>query len=179
MKKLIMVTGMKRSASTWMYNTARLAYELEGMLVHGAFVDAINRPAANLADVVVIKTHEFVAPLASLADHILFSLRDEEGQRESMRRFGLQEDLEHHMVALFDHALRWNREADSIFQFEWIMRDKLRATREVLDVLGLNTDHAQDVHEAVEALQPPAEGRHPVTLLHAGHRTGAFNDLGK
>lgn len=185
MPKLILITGIKRSGSTWMYNVVRELYRMGGYKVYGAFVDEIDRERAKAADVVVIKTHPYVHPLAGLADLILYSYRSVEGIKASLRKMGLEDDATVHWDGMLRQANLWSDVADYHMRFDDMMSDKEAEVQRIIDLLSPQIAPSPSicrvVVDAVERMRESAvPGTHdPETLLHQGHQTGAFKELGK
>ena len=57
MRKLILIAGMKRSGSTWMYNAVRLMLKDAGKDVYGCWIDDYDE--SNTAEFHVVKTHKW------------------------------------------------------------------------------------------------------------------------
>ncbi|NNM28979.1 MAG: hypothetical protein HKO57_05620 [Akkermansiaceae bacterium] len=171
--RVILTWGTPRSASTLVYNLARLALEQSGTpdLVLAWEGDLHqHRRGQNY----LIKTHDPHPMLLAAADTIIFSYRDpRDAMVSGQRKFGTPPSLK---------LARWHADlcgrglprADLVLRFEDFASDPTAAAAEVLKTL----DFDMDPQELVAALpashveERPAIGHDPVTLLHGGHRTG-------
>jgi len=161
MGSLIVVAGMKRSGTTWIFNVVRLA--MPGYLICR---DYHNVPAGD----VILKTHWWTPALRGRARLVFSSWRDPEEVRESLIRFTGEEPP---MSKLLKHYRRWDEEANFRMDYRDLIGDPVGVVAEILDVLGSDRNPGAVAAE-VAALEPPVSGVDPTTLYHAGHFTGVF-----
>lgn len=176
----VIVAGMHRSGTTWLFNTVRLAALESGRTLASGFGREIT--GDETADIVVWKTHHYRRPRGAT---VLQMYRDLRGVAASAVRRGLVDEagaLGYVTQAEATEDRPYRNVADLRLQYETMMRDKVLATARVLETLELVVD-PQAVHEAVEALEIPETGMDPETHLHANHVTsgevGDWRPLGR
>jgi hypothetical protein len=174
--EMIVVAGMPRSASTWLYNVARLSLAAEGDLAHGWIEDAVPLRRHGQSTLLV-KTHGFEGPLARSADVILYSFRDVRDVVASVDRvWGRPPTMAMVHNFLYDDR-RWRRRAHLNIRYEDMIRDQTGTAARVMGRLGMPEGDAARIVERVGMLRPPdraaiGSGRHSLeTLLHPGHIT--------
>jgi hypothetical protein len=178
MPQLIVIAGMHRSGSTWLYNVARIACINAGKLTYGDFVNSYREWAdLTVADVHVIKTHLFIPELCDRADVVLNTVRDIRDAVASMVRRGLipntvddAAECARNLIEA-EHA-PWRRWTNLELRYEDIVRDRTAAAARVLAVIGLSHVDAAEVVRDVEKLNLRVLRAHDrVSQLHPDHIT--------
>lgn len=155
--RLIVVAGLKRSGTTWMFNVVRLALpEFQTTSNHDI-------PPGD----VILKTHWWNKKLAEHASLIFSSWRDPKEVRESLIRF---EGGEPAMGRILNHYEHWDEQAHYRMKYEDLLTNPREVVAEILSVLGSDADH-DDILTRVSSIQPPEIGIDWETLYHAGHFT--------
>lgn len=164
----VVVAGMHRSGTTWLFNTVREGVQASGLTLHSGFGSEVDW--GDPADVVVQKLHRGAVPEGAV---VVMMKRDLRGVAASAMRMGLvdEDDVISYLRTCVEQEDKPFRPLASLrMAYEDMMADKVAATARVLRVLGLDAD-ARDVHRRVEGLRIPDEGHDPETQLHAGHVT--------
>ncbi len=179
----VVCAGMRRSGSTWLYNTVRLLCALQGP-TRGRFEDTwqINDDGKPIeAD--IVKVHRFAESWLFGADKVLLTYRDLRDVVASAIRRGLIANApipatQYLLKAVVSEYDRWEPYADLALAYADIMKDKVAATAKVAAVLNISTDPSV-VAAMVEALPLPTQGKEDIEiLLHPKHftdgRVGSF-----
>ena len=174
MRKLILIAGMKRSGSTWMYNAVRLMLKDAGKDVYGSWIDDYDE--SNTAEFHVVKTHKWDKDLAEKADIVFTSRRDLIEVIDSMKRFGIWKGNDDFVEMLIDYQL-WYRCADYSMEYESIGWEGAiyDIEAELFDAFSIDCINIQDVIDEIDRLQPPEHDNvnyyDTITLLHPNHIT--------
>jgi len=170
----IVIAGIYRSGSTWLYNAVRLLMKSEGYNVKGYFKGWGIDPNY---DVHIIKTHAFYKDLASEADFVITSYRNHKAIALSMKRQkerGVHEDFvnatKHKDLDKFLRwLLEWNMYACYMMEYEKFTRNPRKIIKDLYKVLECKKANIDDVYNQVMALTSPEEGYNEVTLLTETH----------
>lgn len=167
MSRLIVSAGLHRSGSTWLYNVLRIA---AGPDSYACFRDQYD--PSNPARIHIVKAHTWNGGLANAAQRVVMSYRDLRSIAASAVLRGLSENR--NAAAYIDRIIErewpWSKVAHCLVQYEHAMRDPIPQIARALKAARLEAD-AEDVFRKVTELEPPTEGRDPVSLLHANHFT--------
>lgn len=170
----VLVAGVPRSGSTWLFNAARLSLQRAGLAPHAAWV-ADYRPE-DPAPVHLVKAHRD-AEVAFQPDKILTTRRPTEACLASLIRMG--------WLSPTPEAIRRSWETHRALQSFWQARSHLeipyeqivKAPELALEALGrvleieLSCADRAEVAQALAALRAPEGDRYdPETLLHPRHR---------
>ncbi len=175
---IVLVIGNFRSASTWLYNCARLLLPQDGLYCGPLkesmriFLEASRAPNA------VLKTHTYMEQAARKADVILTCHRHPYGMyesagivREGKWNHGREYWIRYSIEQYLNHV---RREADLDLEYETIVKDQLKAISLVAHhIVGHGVVDVPAIKKQLDNLPRPESGtkHHPVTLLHPGHRT--------
>jgi len=177
MAKLIIIAGIKRSGSTWVYNAVRLCLEHAGYSVHIAGDGQYYQKDCK-ADYQIIKVHPFHQWMADEADFVFTSDRDDDGIRASWQKFDGRM-LSDGLLEKWNRWLRsWNEYScremcyedfiedgpfDEVFTIWWHLFPKRRDEADTT---------ASKVVNKLNAIKPPTDKDYdPVTLLFSNHIT--------
>lgn len=174
--KLILVTGMPRSGSTWQYNVIRLALKEGGYKVH-ILNTSCGTPLTE-ADYCILSVHKYnfilykTARYVSKAYKIFTSVREFKGIRKSLERIGSKYKkggIRHS----FKEWVNWAICADYIMSYTDMIGSKLNIVKTIIKELELDVN-PQLILKKVEKLRPPKSGKFsekfdPLTLLHPNH----------
>ena len=175
--ELILAAGMPRSASTWLYNAARLLLcsspDIAEKMSCGWVGDLRRIPKKQ---VLLIKLHEFDPGLLAHASKIIYSNRDiKEALESSQRKFG---DAPNPRRAATFAQLdeQWTHVADYVMNFESMLANKENILEHLSKALDVTDYDAQAILKEMENLSyasegPKNENYHEVNLFHQGHRT--------
>ena len=179
----VVCAGPMRSGSAWLYNTVRLALADRGPVY--ACPDHLYDPE-DPRPFHVVKVHAFNARLCTQSERILTTRRDLRDVAASALRVGLVKG-EFGVVGLVAQVVAahraWGEHSAEEIVFEHMMRDKVGATRRVMEALfaGQGAEAGEvdcaALSCAVEALEAPVTtgadtAFDPLTLMVPGHITG-------
>ncbi|USN99887.1 MAG: hypothetical protein H6810_04270 [Phycisphaeraceae bacterium] len=179
---LVVVAGMNRSGSTWVYNAARFLMTHWGLRpAYAGWIHDIDLPDKLLLGPALIKVHEYHHDLALRADLVLTSHRDLRDVVASMaRKFGVRPDIE---LATFilDEYLKWAVHAAYDLRYESLLEDAQRELARLASVMRprgkpLDCRMLERITEELADLpnrpvHPGSSGADTVTLMHPGHVT--------
>lgn len=162
---IVVIAGIKRSASTAMWNICRIALKRGGYkpVLHGQNYDP-RVTEGNEVD--LVKIHPFDKQIAFNADHIFVTDRCDEDIIESLDRMWDGGDP-WRLSGLRGNLAKWMLWTTPKHYF-YYQKSIGGWSNRVINILNLDAD-PQAVKDEVDALEPPEEGQDPVTKLFAGH----------
>lgn len=171
----VLVPGMPRSASTWLYNAARLlvSQHVEQDFSCGWIGDIKKIPQRQH---MVIKTHAYNPAMVEWSTFILYSYRDIRDAVASMaRKFGRKPSIEFadNLVATF-HL--WSQAADFVMPYDAIKGDQTTVINSIGEALGIQGFDPEQIVKDLAALSYDSEGPknaayNELNLFHQGHIT--------
>lgn len=176
--RIILIAGVPRSGSTWLYNVARMLLERVGP-VHGYWIDDYREagsPPTPDDGTLLIKLHEFEQPLADAADVVLTSRRDLVEIAASADRLGWAK-TDDELTAFIDGVV-WKHEAwraVSAYElaFERLARDAESEVLAIAEIIGVQITPADAEAIARQVASQRFDGDKgtydPRTLLHPRH----------
>lgn len=181
---LILAAGMPRSASTWLYNAARL-------LLCSSPETARNFSCGWVGDLrtipkkrsMLIKLHEFDSGLVTQSTKILYSSRDiQKALASSQRKFGNAPTQERANYFARQEE-QWTEVADFVMRYETMLSNKTDVIERLAQTLSVQDYDSKAITRELEQLDYTSEGPknrtyHKVNLFHRGHRTSVIADLG-
>lgn len=170
---LIMISGIKRSASTAQWNLVRLALEMARyeVLPRGHSFDLQELNSLNDNEVILCKRHPFHKAMAKAADHIFLTDRPDEEIIASLNRMwdsGSQERVDRMRKDL----KAWKEYSDiPVFWYEDFVLNEMNWIAGVVYYLDLDfsIDKVIELLEKFEAIEPPEDEYDPITLLFPDH----------
>lgn len=180
--RTIVIGGMYRSASTYVFNCARVLAIHAGREVWGGSREAFMSTTGHEADVYLVKTHPYMEALAEYADDILLSYRPPAQAWRSLNRFNEakgNEKIEWQRTRIWTEWLgQWKQHDACRYVLEWddFAEDDgpWNALKNIAHVLGFDHINLVKVMKHLRSdLAPPAEGQDPDTLVFADHYTSA------
>lgn len=170
--KIILVTGVRRTGSTWQYNVIRLALIEAGYNVFG---NGDYDPNIDV-DYYIVKIHGYDEELKEKAWKIFTTVREFEGIKKSLKRMGWEKSDENIMKYITEWGLWW-RYCCHITNFKHIGLIEFTEIGNIIRELGIDKDVDQEVvYQKLQELKPPKEGEyaktggyHTTTLLHPNH----------
>lgn len=170
MSKLIVIAGIKRSGSTWMYNAVRLILKHAGYTVHIAGDGQYYQPDCK-ADYQIVKKHPYDPKLAAAADYVFTSDRDDEGIRASWERFSGERLTDEKLATWRDWLKAWQKHTCCDVFFTAILQAPLCPVVGLMDALAVDSD-LRVISNELEAIRPPTDKDYdPETLLFRNHIT--------
>jgi hypothetical protein len=179
-RKVIIVAGISRSGSTWLYNAARLLLTAAGQTPYAAWIRDLD--PQDETPVRLIKAHT-PAEVTFLFDIVLTTHRPFEDCLASLVRIGwLKPEAEairkRYAVqkSLYDY---WAAKSALELPYAQIIGEPETALARLAAALDLPADPARDHEVAAQlaAMQAPEGGSYdPKTLLHPRHRAATEHD---
>lgn len=176
-KTLILVTGMPRSGSTWLYNAARILIENTPSMANqfgcGWIGDWEKLPKKKI---MLIKTHDYDHELVGYSRYILYSYRDlRDAMASAYRKFELVPSME---VAdrFIDDDRRWIEVSSYAMHYETMLHNKEEIIKKLISVLKLSDTDPAKVIADIQLLHYGSTGEknidHNMTnLFHENHAT--------
>ncbi len=179
-KKTVLVAGMYRSGSTWLYNAVRLICEAaQPGATYTCWVDDFQIDAAQTAENIVVKLHDPDELLASAAWRTFTSHRDLRDVAASALDMGVVGDTSSVMNYLA-RAVRdynfWRMRSQLDADYETVANEPERVLRRIAVLLDLEINRKQliaiiDTLDHLQVLPEAACDYHDrITLLHPTHR---------
>lgn len=176
--RTVVVAGVHRSGSTWVYNAARLLLGQSGQRVYACWQADYQPQDHTEADVHLVKVHH-PDELRFPYDLILTTNRDIIERLASLIRMGWlkQEPADVRSIKVLQEKLYafWSRRSDLEIGFEKIRNQPERALQEIAALLEIpcTIKLAETLVAQLEALEQPKAGapHDPLTQLHPGHRS--------
>lgn len=158
MEKIIVIAGIKRSGSTWMFNVVRLMCDLMEW------------------EVTIIKEHNWKPDLAKTANHVFTSRRIKKDIKKSLTKFysSLPKDApakrgDYNVEQMLITLEEWNVYSEYCMEFEDV--GTLKALEHIGDALGF-TGNTEKLLYHVNAIKPPTDKSYdPETYLFSNHIT--------
>ena len=173
--RLLLVAGMPRSGSTWLYNVIRLALEdvIAGAQIWSGWTEDLDRASGERTK--LVKLHDFDEILAAEADIIIYSYRDiRDVIASSYRMWGTAPTVEHaqSLVSQFQH---WYDRCNVLIRYDELIARPLQIVTRVTAALGIHPDPAKIVERLrpLSSLPPESatDSYHRTTLYHRNHLT--------
>ena len=174
---LIVSAGMPRSASTWLYNVARLILEsdpeIKKDLTSGWIEDLKRIPST---PIILVKTHEYVPDLAEKAQFILYSYRDIRDVIASLyRKFNVSPTVEGAAANIAQYE-KWRMCADFVMKYEDMKRSPESVVKNLAEKLGYPNINPSFIISKLNEMSYETEGKknsayHLSNLYHKGHIT--------
>ncbi|NIU00774.1 MAG: hypothetical protein GWN01_07545, partial [Nitrosopumilaceae archaeon] len=154
---VIVIAGIKRSASTACFNMVRLVCEASGEEVHTwgnayQIKDGIN----------IIKVHPFNKKLYNKADYIFTTDRKDEDILKSLERFSGGGNPKR-LKKMRKNLELWERKSNKL-HYNHIVNSPLKCIEYIAEVLGVDVD-CKAILKEFEAIKPPKKGYDPETFL--------------
>jgi len=174
---LIIAAGMPRSASTWLYNAARLLLSSSPSISQqfscGWIGDWENIPKKKY---MLIKVHRYNESLVDQSKCILYSYRDiRDALASSFRKFGQVPSIEA-ADALVSQYEKWMNVANVVMRYESMLDDKESIITQLVHLFGMQNIDPARIVENIERISYQSQGSknatyHNVNLYHRGHMT--------
>lgn len=177
-KPTVVIAGVPRSGTTWLYNATRLLFEANGKQVNARWHRDYTPDADDDADVHVVKVHN-PEDLAFPYDLILTTNRPVVDRLASLIRMGWiaqdEKAVRNGIKKLEELCAFWQQRSDLDVEFEMIRRQPERVIQSIADTLkvGCNPKIAATISEQIDTLELPEKGEKPdlVPLLLPSHRS--------
>jgi hypothetical protein len=174
---LILATGMRRSASTWLYNAARLLL-CSSPAVSQSFNCGWIGDWNNLQKkkFMLIKAHDYDQRLVDDSNFILYSYRDlRDAIASGFRKFGWAPTIEVADEMVRQHEL-WMDSADFVMRYESMLLEKEDTVTRLARALDIHDVEPAGIVRTIEELNYLNQGTkndlyHYTNLYHRGHIT--------
>ncbi len=171
----VLVPGMPRSASTWLYNAARLllSHHVGSDFSCGWIEDITKIPPRRH---MLIKAHKYDPATVDWSTRILYSYRDIRDVIASMsRKFGLEPSMEFADRLVLNHE-QWAKTADFMMPYDAMLADKESVVADLAELLSVDASCAGEVVREIAGLSYESEGPknekyNEFNLFHQGHIT--------
>ena len=174
---LILAAGMPRSASTWLYNAARLILcsvsSIERDFSCGFIDDWDQIPPQKYR---LIKMHEYDPVYVEQAHRVVYSYRDiRDVMASNYRKFGFKPAMETADFLIRQHEL-WIGVAHYVMRYETMLEGKEDIIGQLARCLGFDEIDSATMVSQLDALRyespgPKNENYHRINLYHRGHIT--------
>ena len=179
-KKLVLISTMPRSGSTWLFNCVREIYKLKNIEFYSEWVEEYN--PANSAPVHIVKVHEPEFQLTTEADLIISTRRDIRDICTSLIRMGwLKNDElsvveEANKLANIVHPF-WFSRSDLEIEYSNILDNTHALVNEIALKLGftISVEECEKVVQYLNSLSSPTK-YDKETQLHPAHRNTVKTD---
>lgn len=181
--RVIVVAGMYRSGSTWLYNATRFLAMEAGNRVYSCWVSDFSIEQAAHAELVVVKIHDMSDALATRAWRIVTCYRDLRDVARSAIDMGTVESEEDVIPLLSDCVAQhkfWAQLAHADIRYEDIVGFAQKPLAELQTALDMPISHVacDRIAHALESLEEPnavgSAGHDASTLMHTRHRFGGY-----
>ncbi len=175
--EVILVAGMSRSASTWLYNATRLVLCSSDERANDfscGWVDDLQKIPKKRC--MLIKLHAYDQGLVDSASTILYSYRDiRDSLASSQRKYGHTPTMQR-ADSFAEQYEKWVGVTDFTMRYESMLINKKGFVEQVAETLGVESLDSTAIVEEIEQLDYQIEGPrneryHEVNLLHQGHLT--------
>ena len=178
--KIIIVAGIYRSGSTWLYNAIRLSLKCAKKKVYGCYVGDWNKKHKAEYHVVKLVRYDEELPHLPELEAIFTSYRNLDSIIGSMKRRAenltddrfINETKHENISDYILNLLKWQQWSDYMMLYERAMRQPAQTIHQICAVLNIEPD-VNLVCEKLNALKVPKTGFNKTTLLHAGHITSS------
>lgn len=174
----IVMAGMHRSGTTWLFNVLRLLV-CEGGNCYCVFVQDFD--PRQMRAVNVVTAHRFDGDLVRMADVLLLTHRDVRDVVASAVRIGILEPRREVVLSWLDNMVEWEYErwrpyANLDITYWEAQFDRTTWIRKVAEAIGVTADEARAsrIRDEVETIglgSRTLERYDPVTHLHPRHVT--------
>lgn len=168
--RIIVIAGIKRSASTVMFNICRIALEQAGYTVN--ICDETYDPRTvpdNEID--LVKIHPFRYELAKKADAIFLTQRSQKEIKASWQRFYGKKITENEFQQLVNDLNQWKIFSNiPVFNYSFWLDDPLIYICKVIQYLQVDV-FTESVSYEFSQIELPQKGQDPQTLLFHNHIT--------
>ena len=172
----VIIAGIYRSGSTWLYNAVRLSLINSGASVYGCYIDDYV-PDKNKYHVIKMVKYD---PILAKDSVVFTSYRNLNDIIESMKRRaeinndpkfvneGRHENINSYLVDL----LKWQAHSDYCMWYDTLIKEPQQIIFDIAKTLTININNINEVLQELDKIQIPKEGYDPITLYHANHITG-------
>ncbi len=174
-KRIILIAGVPRSGSSWLFNAARKLFEASDTPAHAAWISDWDRTDPSPTHLIKVHRPEHVD---FQPDLVLTTLRPPEECLASLVRMGwVKPDADSIGIRWKNHNdlyAHWNRLSSLEIGYDEITGAPETAVVRIGVLLGiaLQSSESARIAKELQELKPPEEGVRydSTTLLHPGHR---------
>jgi len=174
--KVIVIAGVPRSGSTWVFNAARLVLEKTSAKVYAAWCEDYTQNTQTESDFHVVKLHR-PDQLTFQYDYLLTTRRELVQQLGSLIRMGWLSDdpvqIRRKAENLQSSFVFWEKYSNLLIEYQDIVADPKAAISQIGSLLEktLTTQEVNKIADDLEALKAPNGNSYDLkTLLHPNHR---------
>ena len=165
---IVLAAGMPRSASTWLYNVARLVLMSKPDVADSfscGWVD--NWKSTPHKKYNLVKMHDFNDELVSQATFILYSYRDiRDSLASCQRKFGQLPSVEHADKLIEQHE-RWIDVANFVMPYKNMLYKRELVVAQLMDALNVSNVDQSEILQSISGLGYDSEG----------DKNGTFNEM--
>ncbi len=180
--KLVLIAGIPRSGSTWMFNVVRLLLQKQGQLTSGWIEDFDTTQLPQTTT--LIKIHEFDNSLSQQADFIFTSRRHLVEIAASITRMGwTTHNLQtiQFLESILSQHQNWASLSHYEMDYQNMVNDHAAEIINIAATLGIAVDQEESQHIAktISKLQHhgPAGTYNPDSLLHHNHVSDSTDSI--
>jgi len=172
----ILVAGIYRSGSTWLFNAVKLIAEAS---TEQEFTTAFYQSEQyNYRDeeFVIVKTHKYYPNIIRDFDFIFTSNRDPLDifySMQNVHKKGISSEYRNasNFLGLNEFTgwlEEWNNHTDYCMEFEQMMEDKKQVLTDIADVMGVDVD-INKIHKKLLKMKAPKQGHDTDTFMSEAH----------
>ena len=177
----ILVTGIYRTGTTWLFNATRLMLKKSGYDLQPYFYST-NYEYRN-SENAIIKCHVYYEHLHDEVDLVLTTFRPVEEIKQSMINLGtVEKQFENaakpeNILSFVDDHLRWVQQASYTMDFHTMLSNPTKILSELNDALRkrfggrmyLDDEKISEIANELSQLKAPREGFDPTTFMTSTH----------
>lgn len=168
--RLILVAGIKRSGSTWMYNAVRLILKHAGKPHYAT--NRRNYDSSRKEPYHVLKIHKFSPEFADAAWKIFTSFRQIDEIKDSFKAFRGRELSDVDMSQMINDLLRYQAKSCYLLDYPDINNNPYDAVSQMAESLEVNVPLEPVLAELADLSPPMDRDFDDQTLLFRNHRRG-------
>lgn len=182
-KKLILISTMPRSGSTWLYNCVREIFKCLSVNFYSDWID--DYEPGNINNIHIVKVHEPEWRLSSQADIIISTRRDVRDVCVSLIRMGWLENEANSILKYADYIINflhpfWKERSNLEIEYNDITCDPAKIVSSIAKLVGVSCslNEIQKIETYLSNLKSP-EVYDKETQLHPGHRSSEIGDFAR
>jgi len=179
-KKLILISTMPRSGSTWLFNCVHKIFKEYETDIYSCWIEDYN--PSHSSEIHIVKVHNCEHRLSSQADVIISTRRDVRNVCTSLIRMGWLKNEEEQIVKYVDNIVKfvhpfWHERCNLEIEYSDIIDGGESVVIDVAKLLGLNLNQkkSSEIYRALLNMKNP-DKHDKETQLHPNHRAKKRTD---